>query len=268
MSLEFYVKNWNLEPSHEIARTSTSVVFQVIFEGKPAVLKLLTPLGEKDEANGAKALTFFDGNGAVRVLKSDKRAQLLSFAKGNFLRSLSISNQDPEATLVACDVIKKLHAKRSSIVPDLRSLTDLFSEFLRYAKSGQDELFIDGAAITTLLLETETDQVVLHGDLHHKNIIGSWELGWLAIDPKGYFGERTFDLANFFYNPDDVPSLIETSERVTKMANIFSKELGIPTDRILKFAFAFGCLSAFWSIEDKQNPASRLRIARIIRDLL
>lgn len=26
--------------------------------------------------------------------------------------------------------------------------------------------------------------------------------GWLAIDPKGLFGERAFDFANIFCNPD------------------------------------------------------------------
>lgn len=268
MNVEVYINSWNLELPLEIARTSTSLVYRVVYQEKLAALKLFTPLGERDEANGAKTLKFFNGYGSVRVLRSDEKAQLLSFAEGDFLKMLSVSNQDLKATLVACDVIKKLHVKRSANIPDLRSLRELFSGFLQFARSADDDLFKEGALITAFLLETETDKVVLHGDLHHKNIIGSFDLGWLAIDPKGYFGERTFDFANLFYNPDDAPTLIEAPERITEMANLFSNQFEISAERILKFAFAFGCLSAYWAIEDGLNPSRRLRIARQIRDLL
>jgi aminoglycoside/hydroxyurea antibiotic resistance kinase len=42
---------------------------------------------------------------------------------------------------------------------------------------------------------------VLHGDLHHGNVLDFGLRGWLAIDPKGLLGERGFDFANIFTNP-------------------------------------------------------------------
>jgi hypothetical protein len=42
----------------------------------------------------------------------------------------------------------------------------------------------------------------LHGDIHHDNILDFGRRGWLAIDPKRLFGERGFDYANLFCNPD------------------------------------------------------------------
>jgi streptomycin 6-kinase len=44
--------------------------------------------------------------------------------------------------------------------------------------------------------------VVLHGDIHHGNILDAGQRGWLAIDPKGLIAERGFDFANMFCNPD------------------------------------------------------------------
>ena len=43
---------------------------------------------------------------------------------------------------------------------------------------------------------------MLHGDLHHDNVLDFGERGWLAIDPKRLLGERGFDFANIFTNPD------------------------------------------------------------------
>ncbi len=48
----------------------------------------------------------------------------------------------------------------------------------------------------------ETEKCVLHGDLHHENVLDFGEKGWLAIDPKKLYGDRAFDYANIFCNPD------------------------------------------------------------------
>jgi streptomycin 6-kinase len=43
---------------------------------------------------------------------------------------------------------------------------------------------------------------MLHGDIHHRNILDFGERRWLAIDPKGLLGDRGFDHSNLFRNPD------------------------------------------------------------------
>jgi len=53
-----------------------------------------------------------------------------------------------------------------------------------------------------LLLADQHDVGVLHGDIHHGNILDFGPRGWLTIDPKGLIGERDFDYANLFCNPD------------------------------------------------------------------
>jgi hypothetical protein len=50
------------------------------------------------------------------------------------------------------------------------------------------------------LLETTTEYVALHGDLHHENILLSHR-GWLLIDPKGLVGDPAFEAAAFIRNP-------------------------------------------------------------------
>ena len=42
---------------------------------------------------------------------------------------------------------------------------------------------------------------MLHGDIHHENILDFGPRGWLAIDPKRLHGERGFDFANILRDP-------------------------------------------------------------------
>lgn len=248
---------WNLTNPTLLTKTATSHIYKV---NGDSVLKLLTPLGMKDEAGGAIALKYFNGNGAVRLLQADEGAQLVQFVEGEFLKSLD----DREATKVFCQLIQKLHASNEALPSGLPSMEENFRAL--FAPS-DNPLLKAGAKLARELLASDAERVVLHGDLHHKNVLGSGN-NWLAIDPKGLIGERAYDFANIFYNPDDQPALVESRERILELAETFSTFFKIEQKRILQYAFAYGCLSASWAIEDGMDPSRRLRIAKLIHDLL
>ncbi|MCA9796461.1 MAG: 3'-kinase, partial [Candidatus Eremiobacteraeota bacterium] len=103
---------------------------------------------------------------------------------------------------------------------------------------------------------------LLHGDLHHDNILHHPGRGWLAIDPKGVVGEPAFDLACALLNPVWLPDLVEDPGRLSAMAANFEKRLDLPAERIRQFAFVYACLSVCWSWEDGDDPEPRLRMVR------
>lgn len=148
---------------------------------------------------------------------------------------------------------------------DVGRLRTHFRALFETAAVASDPIFKNGARVAERLLQTEHDVVLLHGDIHHKNILNCPMRGWLAIDPQGVIGERTFDLANAFFNPDDKASLVETDSRIRSMCDIFSTRLQIDPLRILEFAFAYGCLSSAWCLEDGQNPERRIRISTLLQ---
>ena len=43
-------------------------------------------------------------------------------------------------------------------------------------------------------------QILLHGDLHHWNILSDADRGWMAIDPKGVIGASCLDVGRFINN--------------------------------------------------------------------
>jgi streptomycin 6-kinase len=99
------------------------------------------------------------------------------------------------------------------------------------------------------LLSENKDEVLLHGDFHHYNVLES-ERGWLAIDPKGVIGPRGYELGPFLINPIDRflnggNSRAQTERRIA----ILSELLGMERERIRAWGICHAVLSAWWSIE-------------------
>ncbi|MGC5204369.1 aminoglycoside phosphotransferase family protein, partial [Klebsiella pneumoniae] len=74
------------------------------------------------------------------------------------------------------------------------------------------------------------------------------ERGWLAIDPKGLSGERTFDFVNILRNPDGVVAL--APGRLEHQAEVLAAAASVDRRRLLDWTLAFAGLSAAWHIID------------------
>ena len=106
------------------------------------------------------------------------------------------------------------------------------------------------------LLQTSEADVLLHGDLHHDNILQNGD-DWLVIDPKEVIGEPAYEVAAFIRNP--IPELLTHADapniilnRITRFAEL----LELPSQRILDWCFVQAVLSWVWSIEDGCDASS------------
>jgi streptomycin 6-kinase len=259
--LAYYLSQWGLSKPQLLAQTATSHVYTVKSDSETVVLKVLTPIGQADEALGAVALKYFDGRGAVQLLQADHGAHLLEYADGNDLVPLVLNGQDEQATMIIGDVLNQLHANPPPThQTDLIPLEHWFSAL--FNKADDNTLFQRGAMVAERLLAQPLDQRVLHGDIHHQNIRHHQTRGWLAFDPKGLIGERTFDGANTLCNPDAEVALNET--RLLRTANILAQQMQIDYQRLLAFGFAYACLSACWSLEDGDDASLALGLAHLL----
>lgn len=262
--LRHYLDAWGLAESQQIAETATSRLYQVVFQNDRAVLKILTNIGVADEAGGAAALRYFNGCGSVRLLRADVRAQLLEHAGPEDLSLLVQRGEDGRATEIIADVLNQLHSPRQLPVPaGLIPLRDRFrSLFDQAERAGADAMYRRAATMADRLLSSSVEPCVLHGDMHHANVLLSSARGWLAIDPKGLYGERTFDAANALLNPP-VSQIVLDERRYLAMAQDLALTMDLNPVRLLAFAFAFALLSACWSIEDDQDPSLALAFAEM-----
>jgi streptomycin 6-kinase len=236
------------------------------------ILKLLSS-SEVDEQRGALALRYFDGRGAVRLLRSDDGAQLMEYASGDALVTLVEKGEDEKAALIIAQVIKQLHSVPQDAPKDGMVKLDRWFEalFMRAAadrQAGIESIFDRGAALAEQLLTDQQDIRVLHGDIHHYNIKHS-PRGWLAFDPKGVVGERTYDCANALCNPV-MSELVHNETRLLNNAAILADALELELGRVLAFTYVYACLNASWwtQLSDREGADDIVRwhldVAKII----
>jgi len=176
------------------------------------VLKIPRP--ENDETHSLAALLHFAGSGAVRVLEHGPGAMLLERAiPGRPLTDLVIASCDDEATGIICDLIAALHrpALPADAVNQFPSIEDWGSELKSYRNDAGAIPFnlLDRAvALFAELASSQGPRRLLHGDLHHHNILYDQHRGWVAIDPKGVVGESPYEIGSALRNPTQDPAVL------------------------------------------------------------
>jgi streptomycin 6-kinase len=246
-----YLRLWDLEPEGEPFATDFSWLCPVRRGAEPALLKVLKPAS--DEGRGADLLAWYDGKGAVRLLRAAERALLMERAHGRqSLSAMALAGSDRQAAEILSATMLSLLAPRSAPPPQgLESLEQRFAPLLR----ATDAALQRAAASARALLAAPLDRVVLHGDLHHENVIDGGARGWLAIDPKGMLGERSYEAANILCNPAAAGAFVRRPERFRWQARHFGDSLAVPPERVLAFALAHAGLAICWSLEDGTDPA-------------
>lgn len=255
---EHYLKQWRLTPDGEPLVTHSSRLLPVRFDGKAAMLKVAL---EPEERRGGLLMRWWDGDGAARVFACDRNAILLERAQGSVsLRQMSDSSNDDEACRIICDCVARLHTIRSQPLPELATLREWFRDLKPGAEKYGDILKLSASTAADLLNRPQ-EITVLHGDIHHDNILDFGSCGWLAIDPKGLIGERGFDYANLFYNPER--EIAADPGLFIRRIKIVSQTAGIEPERLLKWIIAWGGLSAVWFLDDGQRRSAELNFAVI-----
>jgi streptomycin 6-kinase len=216
---------------------------------------------EPEESFGAMLLAWWNGDGAARVLAHDGDALLLERAVGGAsLIEMARSGCDDRASRIISDVAAKLHAPREHAPPELIPLGRRFVE-LAPAAANHGGVLRRAATIAQELLAMPEQITVLHGDLHHGNVLDFGPRGWLAIDPKGLFGERAFDFANIFCNPG--ADIATAPGRLARQASVVAEAARLDRARLLRWIVAWAGLSAAWFIGEGEDPAPQLAVAEI-----
>ncbi|WP_354640516.1 aminoglycoside phosphotransferase family protein [Kitasatospora camelliae] len=164
----------------------------------PAVLKaaLPTPATEQEHA----ALRQWAGRGAALLLNADpaQGVLLLERLHGDIpLRSLA----EAKAMLEATSLLRRLWVPPDeghrfvSVRTRVEELSELLRERLPAAPAEVRPLAQEALETAAGLLDSEPEQLLLHGDFHHGNVLAADRAPWLAVSPQPLVGERAFDLA-------------------------------------------------------------------------
>jgi streptomycin 6-kinase len=253
-----WLARWGLVPDGIAISTRSSNLLPVRRGGVPAMLKVAF---EPEEQFGAALMAWWEGEGAARVLQQEGDALLLERACGTHsLIGMARDGQDDEASRILCATAARLHAARGRSPPALVPLERWFAE-LEPAAARHGGILGRSAAAARELLIAPRQVGVLHGDLHHGNVLDAGPRGWLAIDPKGLIGERGFDFANIFCNPDHETAI--APGRLGRQASVVAAAAGLDRDRLLHWILAYAGLSAAWTLNEGGCAWTALEVARL-----
>ncbi|CAI0763670.1 aminoglycoside phosphotransferase family protein [Serratia quinivorans] len=251
-----YMQRWQLQPDGQAFETHSSLLMPVRYQGAAAMLKIAR---EQEEKFGGLLMCWWQGDGAARVLAWHDDGILLERAQGRLsLAQMVRDGEDRQATAILCQVVARLHAPRAEPLPELIPLDQWFNSLWPAAQAHGGMLRLS-ASVAAELLTSPREQTVLHGDIHHDNVLDFAERGWLAIDPKRLYGERAFDYANIFCNPNygiatDPEIFLCRVEQVCRLA-------GLDRQRLLRWILAWAGLSAAWFMEDGEAADIDFRVA-------
>jgi streptomycin 6-kinase len=226
-------------------------------DGTTVVLKVCPPTGDEFRPQAA-ALRLFAGRGMVQLLDADPDHQILLLERLLPGKLLTDVEDDEQATSLAAAVMRQM----GEVVPGnypFPTVYDWGKGFLRLRRHYHGEC---GPFPRALLEEAETlfaelsgsmaTPVLLHGDLHHDNILAAHRQPWLAIDPKGLVGEPAYETGALLRNP--LPQLLQHPEPgriLARRVDQLAEELGLEHARIRGWGLAQAVLSMWWSVEDE-----------------
>jgi len=183
---------------------------------------------------------------------------------GDSLKALVKTGDDDAATRILCQRIRELqsHQQEKSRFPHISELRENLSLLKHHL---EDRLLSKAESWFQELTTDRMEDVLLHGDLHHDNILSSGAT-WKAIDPHGYIGDPAFEAGAMIYNPCDCfPKDQSISQIVERRLKILAEELPYDAKRIKAWAYCRTILSIAWTFEDhKTLPAFDIEIASAI----
>ena len=225
--------------------------------GARLVLKVGVPVREL--RTEIEALRVFEGRGAARLVEVDAEAGALLLERlepGTPLTALC-ERDDGAATSAAASVMRKLWrpAPAAHSFPTVADWGRGFQRLRERFGGGTGPfpraLVEEAESLFSELLESSAEPVLLHGDLHHGNVLAAARDPWLAIDPKGLVGEPAYEVGALLRNP--LPQLLRWPRPVRateRRIALLSEELGFERERVRGWGLAQAVLAGWWSFED------------------
>jgi streptomycin 6-kinase len=221
-------------------------------DGNEVVLKLGVPNPELSAE--IEALRCYAGGAAVRLLDFDKERGFLLLERLSPGKTLSSLEDDEQATRIAAQIMSALWQPLllphsfPTVATWFKGLQRLRQRFDGGTGPFPANLVALAEGLSEEFLSSSQSSVLLHGDLHHFNILSAQRQPWIAIDPKGVAGEPAYEVGALLRNPSD--RFCTDIQIQRRRVALLVEELGFDKERIVGWGIAQAVLSGWWSYED------------------
>lgn len=244
-------------------------------DGTAVVVKASSPTGEFTEE--AEAMRLFHGEGVARLLECDTEQEVMLLERlepGTVLAQL-VPEQDERAISILVTVMRRIWrpAPAQHTFPTVADwaggLARLRARYGGGCGPFPKHLVEEAETLFAELLATPGPSMLLHGDLHHENVLLAGHT-WKAIDAKGLVGDPGYETGVLFYNP--VPKVFQVPDLrklLTRRLDQLAEELEMDRARIRGWGLAQCVLSSWWHMEDgyQEPPCDVLACAEILSSI-
>ncbi len=267
--VEAAAQRWSLTvlpPFDDLAYNYVAPVLRA--DGTPAVLKVSFP--SEDFSHEFAATRAFDGHMCVRLLEEDPEhatTLLERIEPGAMLHTLA---DDVAEVSIAAEIMRGLRCPppEGHAFPMARDwLQAALDPSVLPGRKRQFPWITRTLARVRELAADDEPEYLLHGDLHHMNILSGRRKPWLAIDPHGVVGDAAWEIAPFLFNCLERYDESDWPVVVRRRADHFAEELRL--DRTCVYVWsAVRCIqSAFWSLVDERLMDDD-RVAVVVGEML
>lgn len=255
-----------LNPMSELTYHFVGLV-EIIATGETAIIKMAPT--NQNVATEAKWLQCFNkGVPKVYWFDQEQHAFLMEcLSPGKPLKSM-VNSDDDSATRIICQTILDLQSHQQN-QSDFKHLSDLAKSLSVLEGRIEDKMLSQAVTWFREMTSDRTRDVLLHGDLHHDNILSSG-LSWKVIDPHGYIGDPAFEVGPMIYNPgsDCFPKDRTIPQIIERRLKILAEALPFDAQRIKAWTYCMTILSIAWTVEDHAYvPDFELMIASVIDEI-
>ncbi|MBN3555573.1 hydrogenase expression protein HypB [Fictibacillus nanhaiensis] len=236
-------------------------------DGSEVVLKVV--VDQKEFEAELRALRLLSGESTVKVLAFDRERGIMILERIQPGQTLAEIEDDSKATLIAANVMKKLiipapvDSNLSTVLDREYSLKRIYQNYTSYQPVSKAT--IEEALFITEKLNTSIDKpYLLHGDLHHYNLLANGD-SWTVIDPKGLIGDREYEVVQYLLNK--LPEQ-EVEEITEKRIDIFVDVMNLNRERVLLRGYSHAVLATCWTIEDGNINDDFLKTIQVFKNLL
>ncbi|NUW30848.1 kinase [Nonomuraea sp. SMC257] len=240
---------WTCEPDGEVMHGGVGVIVPVRRRtGGAAVLKVSFP--HPGNVHEPDAFAAWGGRGAVLLHERDDErfAMLLERACTSTLAEV---DDGDEVVAIAGRISRRLAVPAPRGLPRLREQADAWEEELR-KDAGElrhtlPRHVLDAAVATIRELGRVQPDILIHGDLHARNILRADREPWLAVDPKGYVGDPAYDGGTLLKSR--ALTLLEADDLrkvVHRTVDIFAEAAEVDRERARRWAQFHAVQAAFW----------------------
>lgn len=241
--VEKFAKKWDLTQLKPVQNLSFNYVLAGYQNKNPIILKIC-PTSD-NLSKEIDALKVFAGYGGVKILAYENDVILLERAVSGHSLKTYLPMRQKEALIIICKIMKNLHTApfKKYNFPNIKEWMQLLDQDWPIST----DFLVKARTLKNKLLLTYNDHILLHGDLHHDNILEN-KKDFVVIDPKGIIGSSINETCNFIRDP------IQDTEYIANYFNFNLQELR-------EWYFTHLILKTCWNLEDHLDPGLFLSLA-------